>query len=169
MLLAAIESSYWQFENEELADVDLIDKLVLSICDTCGVVYPHFRLHLVISELVTNAIDHGVLGLQSQLKDTESGFDFYYANRTEQLKSITAGWISLSVEWTGEKLLRISLQDSGAGFDFREYCKADSSMASKNRTSLCGRGLVIIRSLCESVKHIGRGNCIVVEFNVTAA
>ena len=150
MLKPAVESLYWKFENQQLADPGLIDKLALSLCDTCGITYPDFKLNLLISELVTNAIDHGVLELDSRLKESEKGFKEFYNARARRLELITDGWISVDAEYINAGTLRISVQDSGAGFDYRNAvteCSTDER--------LYGRGLAIIRSLCKSMLHIG--------------
>ena len=164
MLNAAVESLDWKFENQQLADAGLIDKLALSLCDTCGITYPDFKLNLLISELVTNAIDHGVLELDSRLKESEAGFKEYYDERARRLNSVTDGWISVSAEYIDAGTLRISVQDSGAGFDFDNAvteCSTDER--------LYGRGLAIIGSLCKSMLHIGCGNCVVVDFELTGS
>ena len=98
VLNAAVESWCWKFEAQELADPDLIDKLSLSLCDTCGIESPDFEFNLLISELVTNAIDHGVLKLNSRLKESDAGFRFYYDERARRLNAITSGWISVNTE-----------------------------------------------------------------------
>lgn len=164
MLNAAVESLCWKFDAQELADPDLIDKLSLSLCDTCGIESPDFEFNLLISELVTNAIDHGVLKLNSRLKESDAGFRFYYDERARRLNSIASGWISVNTEWMDAGTLRISVQDSGAGFD---YDNAVKDFSGDER--LYGRGLAIIQSLCKSMRHIGCGNCIVVDFEVASS
>lgn len=164
MLNAAVESLWWKFEAQELAEPDLTDKLTLSICDTCGIEYPSFELNLLISELVTNAIDHGVLKLDSGLKESDAGFRDYYNKRANRLSTITSGWISVNIERVDAGTIRIAVQDSGSGFDFE---KTSKELSGNER--LYGRGLAIIQSLCESVLHIGCGNCIVVDFEVVSS
>ena len=164
MLNAAVESWCWKFEAQELADPDLIDKLSLSLCDTCGIESPDFEFNLLISELVTNAIDHGILELNSRLKESDAGFQYYYSERARRLNAITAGWISINAERVDAGTLRISVQDSGAGFD---YDNAVKDFSGDER--LYGRGLAIIQSLCKSMHHIGCGNCIVVDFEVASS
>ncbi len=164
MLNTDVETLCWNFEKKELSDPDLIDKLTLSVCDTNGITCPDFKLSLLISELVTNAIDHGVLGLDSRLKKCDAGFRDYFSERVKRLDSIVAGWISVTAEWVDDSTLRISVEDSGAGFD---YEKAVEKLTDNEQ--LHGRGLAIIQSLCKSVVHIGCGNCVVVDFEVVNA
>lgn len=167
MLSTKTKIFFWQFDDQELTDPELIDKLLLSLCSNSGISYPHFKLHLLVSELISNAIDHGVLALHSRLKYSSEGFEDYLIERSRRLGESVSGRISFSAEWTENKLLRICVQDSGAGFDFTAYsdkCKADDVCA----VSLHGRGLVIVNSLCQSVTHLGNGNTVVVEFDPSA-
>jgi|GEM_PF-4021326 len=179
MLNTATDVSYWQFENQQLADSDLIDQLVLSLCDNCHIDYPNPRLHLLLSELVSNAIDHGVLALDSRLKKSTTGFDAYFMERAKRLTESEKGWISVTAERLDIQTLRISVQDSGNGFDYQRLCRELSPGNACNTTNACntigdaydtdqlhGRGLLIINSLCSSVSHIGNGNCTEVEFNL---
>jgi len=163
----AYNSWYWRFDNAELANPDLAFNLTLSVCDTCQLVYPNSKLQLVLCEIITNAIDHGVLGLSSALKNKPNGFDRYIVERQKTLASLTDGWISVSVDQSAANLIQIVVQDSGAGFDFKNHVP----QAQSDMLSLGGRGLLIINSLCKTVEHTGNGNCIVVEFDasVTAA
>lgn len=160
MLSTATELLSWQFENGELADPDLVDNLVLSLCDNAGIPYPNFKLHLLLSEVITNAIDHGVLKLDSRLKEGNSGFAIYLKERAQRFASIADSWVSISAEWVSAGVIRISVTDSGEGFDYQSVVASDPG-----DDRLHGRGLAIIESLCKSMTHIDRGNCIVIEFD----
>ena len=161
----AYNNWYWRYDNQELADPDLVTGLTLSLCDTCQIPYPNTQLQLVISEIITNAIEHGVLCLDSKLKDEPDGFDLYALERQKRLASLSNGWISVAIEQGANELLQIAVQDSGSGFDYRNFV----SEAENEVISLHGRGLMIIRSLCKTVTHTGSGNCIVVEFDASVA
>lgn len=163
MLSTATKLLSWQFENEELADPDLVDNLALSLCDSAGIPYPNFRLHLLLSEVITNAVDHGVLKLDSRLKESNSGFAHYLKERAERFSAIADSWVSVNAEWVSSSVLRISVQDSGEGFDYQSVVVRNTS-----DDSLHGRGLAIVESLCKSMTHIDSGNCIVIEFDLKA-
>jgi len=159
----AYNSWYWRFENNELADPDLAIGLTLSLCDNCQLPYPNPKLQLVVSEMITNAVEHGVLGLSSKLKDEPDGFDRYMLERQNRLATLSDGWISVAVDQSADQLIQIVVQDSGPGFDYRNFV----SEAANEVISLHGRGLMIIRGLCKTVEHAGNGNCIVVEFDTS--
>ena len=158
-----------EFRGRELIDPELIDKLVLSICESCEISYPHFKFHHLINELITNAIDHGVLCLDSHMKDSIVGFEYYLIERAKRFGELSSGRVSLSVEWVGASLLRIVVQDSGIGFDADSYRDYTDLSGGYCLPKSHGRGLAIVRNLCKSVEHIGCGNCTVVEFDISAA
>jgi hypothetical protein len=131
---------------------------------------PHLRqsssvLFTVLSELFNNAVEHGVLGLSSQLKSCPSGFSEYYRLRKEGLVNLIDGWITIDFEHKLQSdggLLTIRFMDSGVGF-----IKADSTELTVEgdlHPNYFGRGLQLIRSLCESLKVSAPGNCIEVQF-----
>ncbi len=171
MLSAATKTHQWVYTGHELGDPDLLDKLMLSLCDVCAITYPHFRLQLLLNELINNAINHGVLQLPSNIKDSTKGFDRFFTERANRLRSISGGYVSIEAERLSENSLRISVQDSGAGFDAIQYLAGTCSEANTTTSDikLHGRGLAIIHALSESVAHAGCGNITVVEFNVSHA
>ncbi|MDZ7924712.1 MAG: fused response regulator/phosphatase [Marinagarivorans sp.] len=131
---------------------------------------PHLRqstsvLYTVLSELFNNAVEHGVLGLSSQLKLSPNGFSEYYRLRKEGLVNLSHGWVTIDFEHkleTNGGLLTIRFMDSGAGFikPDSEELTAEGSL----HPNYFGRGLQLIRSLCESLHVSAPGNCIEVKF-----
>lgn len=161
----ALKNWYWRFENAELSDPDLVVALSLSVCDACGLDHHDSRLQLLLGEMLSNAIDHGVLGLDSMIKNTVSGFDKYLSERRERLSALSdegaSGWVSVSVDSLGDGKIQIVVEDSGTGFSTSAVNRSQSSEG----FDCFGRGLKIIESLSSSMMHLGSGNCIVVEFD----
>lgn len=123
-------------------------------------------LYMIFSELLSNAIDHGVLGLSSALKDQgPQGFERYLRERDKRLARLSRGWVNVVTEYQSTEeqpgLLTITVRDSGRGFDVESIASRPTEL-----TAVHGRGLTILRHLCQSVKHRGAGNLIVVEFAV---
>lgn len=112
---------------------------------------------LIVSEMVSNAIDHGILRLDSKLKENTDGFEFYFQERERRLKLLTErDSISLSLEWLKNSThpgLMISVKDSGAGYD-------PAALNKTNDDQLSGRGLYLIRGLAQSVEIVPPGNLI---------
>ena len=77
------------------------------------------RLFTVLAELLTNAIDHGVLGIQSRVKHSADGFDAYYQDRDRRLAALQDGYVAVSLTHvpsaSGARLI-VRVEDSGPGF-----------------------------------------------------
>ena len=84
-------------------------------------------IYTVLGELYSNALEHGVLGLDSSLKCDAEGFKRYYEQRQQRLQSLVNGHVHLELtiktDSTGGRL-RICIDDSGAGFDVKRRCKS---------------------------------------------
>lgn len=113
---------------------------------------------VVVSELLTNAVDHGILDLDSSIKDEPDGFAAYLRLRAERLASLASGFVVLEVERIGGAL-RVRVQDSGGGFDHAEIPAIDAYPRRR-----WGRGIALVKRLCCSVEFFGAGNCVEAHF-----
>ncbi len=116
-------------------------------------------LFTLISELFSNALEHGLLKLDSTLKATPEGFEEYYAQRKQRLNSLTDQTIELSLELMefGASKLKITLTDSGDGFDYAA-CQAEPDEGEDDFSF--GRGIDLIRSLCEKLEYSNGGRTV---------
>ena len=121
------------------------------------------RLFTVLAELLTNAIDHGVLGIQSRVKHSADGFDAYYQDRDRRLAALQDGYVAVSLTHvpsaSGARLI-VRVEDSGPGFT----APPDAPSLSAN-DSMFGRGLALVRALCQQVTFHGAGNCVEAVYN----
>lgn len=119
-------------------------------------------LHAVLSELYSNALEHGVLGLDSQLKRDVQGFADYYQERARRLGALSDGFVRIDfrVEPHAEGgRLMIEVLDSGAGFDVQRVLSRPSLAQ-----GLSGRGLNLIQRLASNARWSEGGRCAHVEF-----
>lgn len=112
-------------------------------------------IFLIVSEMVSNALDHGILQLQSSLKEEPEGFTRYFQEREQRLTRLTnADAIELSLRWEltakGAQLV-VTVVDTGAGYDF-------SRKGSDENNLLSGRGLQMIKNLAQRVEIFPPGN-----------
>lgn len=157
----------WRFEYElrtqALQHFDPLP-LLLQVLMELPALRPHRgRVFTLLAELYSNALEHGVLQLDSALKATHEGFSEYYRLRQERLQSLTSGSIRLLFEHqpsgNGGRL-RMRVEDSGPGFDWQRW------QAKVNRDgSYGGRGLSLLASLCQSLRFEGRGNIVEVSYD----
>lgn len=154
-----------RFESADLRDTSLIADLVELICYEYEVEdVRRADLELVLAEAVNNAIDHGVLGLDSEMKKSAEGFGQYFISRAEKLDQLAEGGVYVSVEQLSIDTITISVTDSGPGFDVPTTLR---SLQTEILSSSYGRGLLIMRHLCESINHSGCGNSVVMEFRIS--
>ena len=129
--------------------------LLLHICmEVPGLRRKSGEIYTLLSELYTNALEHGVLGLSSDWKATPDGFGRYYAERERRLRSVSGHFIrfSLTHTMTGRGgQLTIVCEDSGSGFDYR------SVAAAGNDSGYSGRGLMLLRKLGHSLSFRENG------------
>ncbi|WP_027593026.1 fused response regulator/phosphatase [Pseudomonas sp. LAIL14HWK12:I7] len=120
------------------------------------------NLHSVLSELFSNALEHGVLGLDSRLKRDVQGFADYYRERAQRLAALADGFvrIDLKVEPLADGgRLMIEVRDSGAGFDVQRVLSQPPS-----EQGLSGRGLQLVTRLGSNAQWCEGGRCARVEF-----
>jgi len=116
------------------------------------------ELYTILAELYTNALEHGILELDSTLKDTPDGYADYYAERERKLSELVNGWMHVDIEYLGDPSvgeLILQIEDSGKGFDFYSACEKarQEGIARAN-----GRGLELVRSLCKDLSYDPQGN-----------
>lgn len=115
-------------------------------------------LFLVLSELITNAIDHGLLGMDSRLKQGADGYDAYMDERARRLEDLSGA--ELHIDLTrgaapGEPL-HIRISDSGGGFDFTRILRA----APAGAEDPYGRGISLVRSMVRSLEYCDGGKTV---------
>ena len=156
----------WSLNLQLGADIirhlDPLPVILQSMADLQGFRGQRQYLHTVFSELYTNALDHGVLGLDSQCKKTAEGFAEYYRTRESRLANLRQGFINFHIrhnplEEGGELIIR--LEDSGPGFDVN----SSTPTLDENRGN-SGRGIQLLRSMCEQVTYFGSGNIVEVVY-----
>lgn len=118
------------------------------------------RLFIILDELYTNSLEHGLLKLDSSLKQEEDGFLRFLNERERAIGRLNSGFIDVQVtheplgDFQGELTIRI--EDSGEGFD---YAALDNDLTPR-QSMFSGRGVMMTRSLCSSLTYEGRGNIV---------
>ncbi len=110
---------------------------------------------LILTELFVNALDHGVLRLDSAIKAGADGMEQYLLERMHRLAALQSGRIEIDlvgVICKGQIVLRIRIKDSGDGFDWHRL------QAKKAPLAAHGRGISLVRSLCIGLQYQGIGN-----------
>jgi len=145
-----------ELEPNKRRDVDPLPMIMDVLMQDDGLVQHKENLFLIISELFTNALDYGVLGMDGSLKQTVEGMIQYFSEREKALTSLETGAIRIEIKHTthqNESVFMVGVEDSGPGFDYR---REGASLSETG--SMGGRGLQLVRSLCKEIVFQGRGN-----------
>ncbi len=119
------------------------------------------ELFVILSELFNNALDHGLLRLDSRQKLGPEGMERYLEARRIRLAALGQGEIELEIEQFGHddhNWLRIICRDTGAGFDCSKVMSSDSA----GDELPFGRGLALIRAMATSFEFNETGNAVTV-------
>lgn len=111
------------------------------------------RVFTVVTELYINALEHGVLGLNSKMKTGDDGFIRFYEEKEKRLQQLNEQqFIAFDMQWLADRqLLQMHITDSGKGFIH------SSDDIAKNGNAF-GRGLTFIQTLTSSLQIIPPGN-----------
>lgn len=150
-----IAISLGEGELKYLDTVPLLTQIVGKIHMTAE---HHSALYVILSELFNNALDHGVLQLDSAIKHGADGFEEFMHLRERKLRSLTRGSIDIEIEKVlieGNSGIKIRVVDSGSGFDFTAL-PADA--LNDVGQAQHGRGIALIKNLTSKLVYTGRGN-----------
>ena len=146
----------YNLQQEAIREFDPLPQLLQVLMQV-----PYLRqfggqVFTVLSELYSNAVDHGILRLDSSIKNQPGGFSQYYRMRKQGLAALADDEIVVTLDYDGTALggmLKITVKDSGPGFN---YVPATDEPIRDLQMS--GRGIHLVRSLCHSVNYFGVGN-----------
>jgi CheY-like chemotaxis protein len=151
-----------RFNGARLRETNPVPILVNYLMEMEELEAERQSLFTVMTELYINALDHGVLGLDSNLKADPAGFEAYFQTRESRLANLDSGHVifNLSVEQeSSRRSILLRIEDSGKGFDFENH-----NPPLDEATALSGRGLLLIQDLCESLEFHGKGNIAIARF-----
>ena len=100
-------------------------------------------LHIILTEIYSNALEHSILNINSELKIDEENFVEYYNIRDEALLKLESATIDFNFSLIvndGSYYLDMKVSDSGSGYHNKSLT---------NDEMLHGRGLNIIGGLCD--------------------
>jgi anti-sigma regulatory factor (Ser/Thr protein kinase) len=130
------------------------------------------QLYTLLAELFSNALEHGVLELDSGLKTGPQGFGQYYLQREQALAALTDGTVLLTLthrpmEFGGELMMEVT--DTGSGFAYSDCVdtgldgridNADATLPGSVRWDYSGRGIALIRQLSDELIYLDEGRSV---------
>ncbi|MFP4147248.1 MAG: SpoIIE family protein phosphatase [Halorhodospira sp.] len=152
-----------------LAHVNPVPPIMNLLSDLGALEEDRQSLYVVVAELFTNALEHGVLQLDSSLKRGEAGFEAYYRERVRALEALECGEIRLRVQCDGRpevgRRIFIEVEDSGPGFDYQAILEGGRL---DGNPLPAGRGILLVRSLCDEVVYFPPGNRVRVRYSASS-
>lgn len=162
-----IEALSWktmmEFDICTLRKLNPVPIIVNAMMEIQGLQKHRQTIFLIVTELFANALDHGLLKLDSRLKQTPEGFMHFYELREKRLKTVKKGHVRIKFNHqpteTGGQLV-IKVKDSGEGFNFNVIPDKPNE-----NSGFCGRGIALVKSLCSSISYHGGGNRVTAVFD----
>ncbi|ORU93225.1 MAG: hypothetical protein A6F70_04940 [Cycloclasticus sp. symbiont of Bathymodiolus heckerae] len=155
----SMEPSSWKVSStmdcNTLKRLNPVPAMVNSLMEIQGLLPFRESIFLIVTELFVNSLDHGLLGLDSALKQTPDGFAKFFELKQERLENLDHGDIKLMFSHRpqgngGELTIRI--QDTGRGFDEKTVY---SEVTDNEQCS--GRGIRLIRQICDALEYSDNG------------
>ncbi|WP_440053583.1 SpoIIE family protein phosphatase [Pseudoalteromonas sp. T1lg65] len=144
----------------QIKNTDPVLELVDLLSSLEGISGHRSNIFLLLSEAYNNAIDHGVLKLNSQIKNNKDGFFEFYSLREEALKNITEAKVEICARYCPEQLkLFFSVEDSGNGYDVMENDGDTDELTH-------GRGVNLLDEIAEQVTYNERGNKVDITYSL---
>lgn len=156
----------WRFELElgadELKTTEPV-ATVMQVFDTVQGLGPlRTPLFLILTELFSNALEHGLLGLESELKHRPNGFAEYYQQRQERLERLVDATLAIRCRHVPRGdggALEIRLTHNGLGFD-----ETRLPVQLSDNGEFKGRGIRLVRSLCSELGYEDGGRTAVASY-----
>ena len=152
----------FEFRAASLKRFNPLPYLLQLLLEVHGLRAQSGALYSVLAELYSNALEHGVLGLDSSLKRDALGFARYYQERNARLDALHSGYVRVHLEVvpTGEGgCLLIRVEDSGKGFDIARVMERPAE-----NVRLSGRGVNLVQQLGRNASWSDNGRSARVEF-----
>jgi len=148
-------------ENEMRIDDPL--KKIIDVLTAMPMLAKHKgALHILLSEMYANAIDHSILQLDSSKKLNEELFSEYYKEREGKLNSLQNSSIIFNYNFdpgVNPGQLEIKMEDNGIGY--QQHAEINSNEI------LHGRGLDIIYGCCDKVTFSENGKVLTVIYKLS--
>lgn len=156
-LMQCVRQSHWTFELDNdpsliPAAVDHLQQHISRVrfCDETGRV----RIAIALEEALLNALYHGNLELGNDLREAEPRTYYALANERRGEEPFRSRSIHFEATFT-DREARFVVRDGGQGFD---PSTVPDPTDPHNLERPCGRGLLLIRTFMDEVRHNERGN-----------
>jgi serine phosphatase RsbU (regulator of sigma subunit)/anti-sigma regulatory factor (Ser/Thr protein kinase) len=164
-----VPSIPWRMEfsltPSELRKTDAVAQIINFFDSAIDLNVHQDCISTVLAELYSNALEHGLLGLDSAIKRSEDGFVEYYIERQQRLSELQEGTIDIIAQYrvlqaTDEGVLTLEITDSGKGFNYDAMTSLAATKTNANanaNANAYGRGIGLLHELCSDITYSNNG------------
>lgn len=149
----------FELQAAELKSVNPVNRIVSTLANIEGLGAYKSQIFIVLQEIYNNAVEHGILHLDSSLKQSSEGFEAYYQLYQQRLEALQDGWVRMKLQFQPkQRRLCIEVTDSGQGF-----CPIRSATAALDADTAdteYGRGLNLVRELSSHLSWRDNGRTV---------
>ena len=141
--------------NNDVYQSEKVDAILNYLTDSLKPIVErevYMGLNMAIYEMLVNAMEHGNLGIGSDLKASKLKNNTYDDFLAEKVKN-SIGKIKVIIK-KDDKSFQITIKDEGHGFDFSNFFKKGHSLA------LNGKGIHIANFFFDKIKYLSKGNTV---------
>ncbi len=149
----------WEFKlhiEDQMLARDTVHNIIDMIGGSLALKENKGAIYTLLMEMFSNALDHGILGLDGKEKNTNENFDFFYKEKERRIKELSGSYIDVCVSYVPdniEPLLKIKMAHNGNDFD-------NSASAETTSDALHGRGLGLIDAISKDTLYSDKGRCL---------
>lgn len=145
------------FGPDILRQVDPLPSIVQTLMELQKLHKFKQDIFVIFKELFVNAVDHGLLRLDSSFKSGPHGFSAYMQERDKRLAALAHGIVSIEIIHSvcpQGGILDVYVYDSGEGFDVAKIMGGDD----QDDPAYHGMGLRLLNKICTSLEFNDKGN-----------
>ena len=158
----------WRYQATFNADDLRADEPIARITQVLeaaqGLAPVRSQLFTLMTELYSNALEHGLLNLDSAIKQQPDGFSEYYGTRAKRLAALENAKVDIicahrpSAEG-GELEVTVAHNGTGAPAELAVQCALEANRA------LSGRGIALVRKLCSDLRYENEGKTAIATYH----
>jgi CheY-like chemotaxis protein len=152
----------FDLQEDVMRESNPIPALVEALVEIQGFGEHRGTIFLIFSEMYSNALEHGLLNLDSSIKNSENGFINYYELKQARLVELQGANLTLDVNHHVEGVkgvMSIRLEHNGTGFNHNEV----TARMDQNKSN-SGRGIGLLYDLCRKCEYSDEGRKLDVEY-----
>ncbi|MBS3798869.1 fused response regulator/phosphatase [Pseudoalteromonas sp. BDTF-M6] len=149
-----------ELDAQQLKSTDPVSELIDLVASIPGFRAHKSALFILLSEAYNNALEHGLLALDSELKVSDVGFFEYYALRECILAELKSGHIRFDIAYQPQqRQLTLTVTDSGPGFEPARYRPPKPYQG-------YGCGIALLHELATTVRYNEKGNQVLITYRL---